>query len=88
MPSVRSLAFKCLAYCFKLIVVILLLSEIIPSYSCYIEKGLICITIIALSSCQPSSYSKYIKLNIYSSCNIYFIFNAKCIYLTIYLCIF
>jgi hypothetical protein len=83
MPSVRSLAFKCLAYCFKLVAVILLLSEIMPSYFCYMEKGLVCITITALSSRQPSSYSKYIKLNMCLSYNIYSIFNVKCIYLTV-----
>jgi hypothetical protein len=50
MPSVKSLAFKCLAYRSKLVVVILLFSEIMPSYSCYTEKGLVYIIIIALSS--------------------------------------
>jgi hypothetical protein len=50
MPLVRSLVFKHLAYYFKLIAVILLLSEIMPTYSCYMEKGLIYIIIITLSS--------------------------------------
>jgi hypothetical protein len=50
MPSVRSLAFKYLACRFKLVAVILLFSEIMPSYSCYMEKGLVYIIIIALSS--------------------------------------
>jgi hypothetical protein len=85
MPSVRSLVFKHLAYHFKLIAVILLLSEIMPAYSYYIKKGLVYITLIALSSHQPSSYSECIKSNIYLSCNIYSIFNAKCIYLTMHL---
>jgi hypothetical protein len=49
MPPVRSLVFKCLAYYSKLIVVIFLFSEIMPSYSCYAEKGLVYIIIIALS---------------------------------------
>ena len=57
MPPVRSLAFKRLAYRFKLVTVILLLGEIIPTYSRYIEKGLVYITIIALFSRQPSSYA-------------------------------
>jgi hypothetical protein len=47
MPPIRSLAFKRLAHCFKLIAVILLLSEIMPAYSYYIEKGLVCVTLIA-----------------------------------------
>jgi hypothetical protein len=50
MPPVRSLVFKHLAHHSKLIVVILLFSEIIPTYSCYAEKGLIYITIAALFS--------------------------------------
>jgi hypothetical protein len=85
MPPVRSLIFKCLAYCSKLIAVILLLSEIMPSCSCYTEKGLVYIIIIALFSQQPSSCFKYIKLNIYLSYNIYSVFNAKYICLTIHL---
>jgi hypothetical protein len=50
MPSVRSLAFKCLAYCSKLVAVILLLNKIMLTYSCCVEKGLVYITIIALFS--------------------------------------
>jgi hypothetical protein len=49
-PLIRSLVFKCLACHFKLIVVILSLGEIMPSYSCYTEKGLVYIIIVALSS--------------------------------------
>ena len=41
MPLIRSLVFKCTAYCFKLIAVILLLSKVIPTYFYYTEKGLI-----------------------------------------------
>jgi hypothetical protein len=85
MPFIRFLVSKYLAYHSKLIAVILLFSEIIPFYSCYVEKGLVYITIITLYGRQPSSYSKYIKLNIHSSCNIYFISNAKYIYLTTHL---
>ena len=50
MPPVRSLASKCLAHCSKLVAVILLLGEIIPTCSYYIEKGLVYIIITALSS--------------------------------------
>ena len=81
MPFIRSLVFKRTAYYFKLVAVILLLSEIIPTYSCYMSKGLVYITIIALLSRQPSSYTKYIKLNMRSSCDIRLVFNAKCIFL-------
>jgi hypothetical protein len=84
MPSVRSLASKRLAHHFKLVVVILLLNKIMPSCSCYTEKGLVYITITALFSHQPSSYSKYTKSNIYLSCNIYSISNTEYIYLTAY----
>ena len=48
MPFIKSLASKRLAYYFKLVAVILSLSEIIPTYSRYAEKGLIYIAIIAL----------------------------------------
>ena len=51
MPPIRSLASKCTAYYFKLVAIILLLGEIMPTYSCYIEKGLVYITIIALLGC-------------------------------------
>ena len=34
----------------QVVVIILLLGEIMPSYSCYIKKGLICVVIIALTS--------------------------------------
>jgi hypothetical protein len=85
MPPVRFLVFKHLAHHSKLVAVILLLSKIIPAYSYYAEKGLVYIAIIALFSCYPSSCSKCTKLNIYSSCNIYSVFNAKYIYFTVHL---
>jgi hypothetical protein len=50
MPPIRSLAFKCLTYYSKLVAVILLLSEIMPSCSCYLKKGLVYIIITALFS--------------------------------------
>jgi hypothetical protein len=85
MPPIRSLIFKCLAHRSKLVAVILLFSEIMPSYSHYAEKGLVYITIIALSSRQPSFYSEYTKLNMRSSYNIHSISNAKYICLTVHL---
>ena len=81
MPFIRSLASKRLTYRFKLVAVIFLLNKIIPTCSYYTEKGLVCITIIALSSCQPFFYAKCIKLNICFSYNIYSVSNAKCIFL-------
>ena len=83
-PLIRSSAFKRLAYYFKLVAVILSLSEIMPTYFYYTEKGLIYITIIALFSRQPSFYIKCIKLNICSSCNIRLVLNAKYIFFAYY----
>ena len=51
MPPIKFLASKRLAYYFKLVAVILLLSKIMPTYSRYTEKGLMYIIIIA-----PLSY--------------------------------
>ena len=51
MPPIRSLVSKRTAYYFKLIAIILLLNKIIPTYSYYMEKGLVCVIIIA-----PLSY--------------------------------
>ena len=76
MPPVRSSASKRRAY---VITVIFLLSEIMPTCSRCVLKGLVCIVIIALLGRQPSSYAKCIKLNIYSSCNIRLVFNTKCV---------
>ena len=75
MPPVRSLASERRAY---IVAVILLLSEIMPTYSYCVLKGLVYITIIALLSCQPSSCTKYTKLNIRSSCNVKSVSNTKC----------
>ena len=79
-PPIKSLVFKRLARCFKLVAVILLLSEIMPTYSYYIEKGLVYIAIIAPLGRQPSSCTKYTKLNIRSFCNIRLVFNTKYIF--------
>ena len=48
MSFIRSLVFK---YCICVVAIILLLGEIMPTYSCSILKGLVCIIITALSSC-------------------------------------
>ena len=77
MPFIRSLVFKYITYYFKLVAIILLLNKIMPTYFYYIEKGLIYITIIALLGRQPSFYIKCTKLNIYLSCNIRLVSNAK-----------
>ena len=74
MPLIRSLVSERCAY---IISIILLLSKIMPFYSCFAEKKLVYIIIIALFGCQPSSYSKYTKLNMYLSCNIKSVFNTK-----------
>ena len=76
MPFIKSLVFTC---CAKLMAAILLLSEIMPSCSCYKEKKLVYIIITALFSRQPSFYIKCTKLNIYSSCNIRLVSNAECL---------
>jgi len=60
-----------------LITLILLVSKVMPSYSYYIKKGLIYITIAAPSGRQPSFYTKYIKANIRLSYNICSISKAK-----------
>ena len=74
MPPIRSLASKRRAY---IVAVILLLGEIMPSYSHCKEKKLVYIAIIAPFSHQPSFYIKYTKLNIHLSCNVKSVFNAK-----------
>jgi hypothetical protein len=86
MPPIRSLIFKYLARRSKLVAVIFLFSEIMPSCSCYMEKGLVYIVIAALFSRQLSSCFKYTKLNMHSSCNVHSISDAECIYLTACLC--
>ena len=77
MPSIRSLVSKHHTYT---VAVILLLSEIIPSYSYYKEKKLVYIIIIVPFSRQPSFYIKYTKSNICLSCNIRLVSNAKYLY--------
>ena len=67
MPFIKSLASM---YYILLAISISLDGEIISPYSYCIKKGLVCIIIIALSDCQPSSYSKCTKANTYSLCNV------------------
>ena len=74
MPFIRSLASKYYTY---VVAVILSLGKIMPTYSYCVLKGLVYITIIAPLGRQPSSYAKYIKLNIYLSYNVRSVFNAK-----------
>ena len=74
MPSIRSLASKRRAYT---VAVILLLGKIMPSCSCYEEKKLVYIVIIVPFNHQPSFCIKCIKSNIYSSCNIRLVSDAK-----------
>ena len=65
MPPIRSLAS---IHYILLATSISLNGEIISPYSYCAKKGLVCITITALFSCQPSSYSKYTKAN---TCSLY-----------------
>ena len=81
MPPIRFLVSKCYAY---IVAVILSLGEIMPSYSCYKEKKLVYIIIIALSNRQLFFYSKCIKLNMYSSCNIKLVSNTEYIFISFY----
>ena len=74
MPSIKSLASKRCAYT---IAVILLFSEIIPSYSRCKEKKLVYVIIIAPFSRQPSFCVKYTKSNIRLSCNVKSVSDAK-----------
>ena len=55
MPFIRFLASKHRA---KLVSIIILLGEIMPSYSYYIKRRLLYITIAALFSYQPSFYAE------------------------------
>ena len=74
MPFIRSLASERRVY---IIAVILLLGEIMPTYSYYTEKKLVYITIVAPFSYQPSFYVECTKLNIYSSYNVRLVSNAE-----------
>ena len=77
MPLIRFLASKRRTY---VVAIILLLSEIIPTYSCCVLKGLVYIIIIAPLSYQLFFYTKCTKLNMRLSCNIRLVFIAKCMF--------
>ena len=62
--------------------VILLFSEVMPTYSYYAEKGLVYIIIITLFSRQSSFYTKCIKSNMRLSCNVCLVSNVKYIFFT------
>ena len=74
MPSVRSLISK---RCARVIAVIFLLSEIMPTCSRCVLKGLVYIIIIAPLGRQPSSYAKCTKLNMCLFCDVRLVSNAK-----------
>ena len=74
MPPIRFLAS---VYYILLTASISLNSKIISPYSYYTKKGLVYIIIIALFSCQPSSYSKYTKANTCSLCDVYSVSTNK-----------
>ena len=78
MPFIRSLASKRRTY---IVLVILLLGETMLIYSHYAKKKLVYIIIITPSSYQPSFCVKCTKLNIYLSCNVKSVSNAKYLYL-------
>ena len=77
MPSIRSLVSKRRA---RIVAVIFLLGEIMPTCSRCVSKGLVYIIIITLLSRQPSSYTKYTKSNIRLSCDVKLVSNAKYIF--------
>ena len=81
MPFIKSLASERRT---RVIAVILLLGEIMPTYSYCVLKGLVYIAIITSLSRQPSSYTKYIKLNMYSSYDVRLVFNTKYAFCKVY----
>ena len=74
MPFIRFLAS---IYYTLLAISIFLNSKIISPYSYCAKKGLVYITIIALSSHQPSSYFKCIKANTCFLCDVYSVSTNK-----------
>ena len=77
MPFIRFLVSKRRAHT---VAVILLFSKIMPSCSCCEEKKLVCITIIAPFSHQPSLYIEYTKSNIRLFYNVKLVSNAEYLY--------
>ena len=82
MPPIRSTAFRRHN---KLMLLILFISKVMPSCSCYIKKGLLYVVIASPSSCQLLSYTKYTTINIRFSCNICLVSDAEYKYLITYL---
>ena len=74
MPLIRSLTS---VYYILLATSISLNGKIMSPYSYYVKKGLVCVTIIAFFSCQPSSCSKCTKANTYSLCDVRLVFTNK-----------
>ena len=74
MPFIKSSASEYYTY---IIALILSLGVIMPIYSCYTKKKLVYVIITALFSHQPSSYFKYIKLNMCLFYNIKSVSNTK-----------
>ena len=74
MPFIRSLAS---IYYTLLAISISLNSEIMSPCSHYIKKGLVCVAITALFSCQSFSYFKCTKANTRSLYNIHLVFINK-----------
>ena len=56
---------------------IVLSSKVILLYSYYAKEGLVYIAITAPSSYQPSSYSKYTRLNTHFSYDVQLMSNTK-----------
>jgi hypothetical protein len=79
MPLIKSFTLKRHK---KLILLILSLTKIMPFCSRYTKKRLSYIAIAAPFSRQPSSYFKYTKVNLRSSCNIRLVSNAKYKFIT------
>ena len=74
MPPIRSSASKRRT---RIVSTILSLSEIMPSCSRCSKKKLVYVAIASPSIRQPSSYAKYTKANIRSSCNVRSVSNTK-----------
>ena len=83
MPPIRFFTLKRRAY---IVIVILLLGEIMPTYFCCVLKGLTYIIIIAPSNRQPFFYAEYTKSNMCSSCEIWLVSTNKYIFLYYYVC--
>ena len=81
MPPIRSSASKRYT---RVVLTILSLGEIMPSYSRCSKKKLVCVAIASPFGRQPSSYTKCTKANMRFSCNVRSVSNTK---YTRYLCL-